>query len=79
MPWTEVTVKFDKKEIPAMMRGNEVHFSNVMKESSQLVVDGKSHKVESWVVDSRDDVAKVMLADASAKEKSDDKPTEGTV
>ena len=62
-----------------MMRGNEVHFSNVMKESSQLVVDGKSHKVESWVVDGRDDVAKVMLADAGAKEKSDDKPTEGTV
>ena len=80
MPWKEVTINSDKKEFPAMQRGNEVHFPNVMKESSQLVIDGKSQKVESWAIDDRDNVVNVMLADAGTKEKkSDDKPTEGPV
>ena len=79
MPWKEVTIKSDKKEFAAMQRGNEVHFPNVMKESTQLVIDGKSQKVESWAIDDRDDVVNVMLADAGTKEKSDDKPTEGSV
>jgi len=79
MPWKEVTIKSDKKEFPAMQRGSEVHFPNVMKESAQLVIDGKSQKVESWAIDDRDDVVNVMLADAGTKEKSDDKPTEGSV
>jgi len=79
MPWKEVTIKSDKKEFQAMQRGNEVHFPNVMKESPQLVIDGKSQKVQSWAIDDRDDVVNVMLADAGTKEKSDDKPTEGPV
>tara|TARA_R100001460_G_scaffold29892_3_gene59176 strand:- start:6807 stop:7046 length:240 start_codon:yes stop_codon:yes gene_type:complete len=79
MAWDEVVVKADKKDIEAMQRGNELRFSNVVKQSSQLVVQGKSRKVESWVIDGRDDVAIVMLAEAGSKEVSDDKPTEGSV
>lgn len=79
MAWDAVVVKADKKEIPAMQRGNEVQFPNVAKEASQLVVDGKSRQVESWVIDDRDDVVNVTLADARSKGVSDDKPAEGSV
>ena len=74
-----VVVKADKKEIPAMQRGNEVQFPNVAKEASQLVVDGKSRQVESWVIADRDDVVNVTLADARSIGVSDDKPAEGSV
>ena len=79
MAWDAVVVKADKKEIPAMQRGNEVQFPNVAKEVTQLVVDGKSRQVESWIIDDRDDVVNVTLADARSKGVSDDKPTEGSV
>lgn len=79
MAWGAIVIKADKKEFPAMQRGNEVQFPNVAKEASQLVVDGKSRQVESWTIDDRDDVVTVMLADAGKQEQSNDKPTKGPV
>lgn len=76
MAWKIVEVKSDKVMVQGHLRGLELEFPNKIKESASLSVDGKNAKVDSWVVEERDDVVRVMLAGASAKEKSDDKPNE---
>ena len=58
-------------------RGLELEFPNKIKQAGSLSVNGKTAKVESWVIEDRDDIVRVMLADAGAKEKSDDKPAKG--
>jgi len=78
MSWKIVEVKSDKVTMQGHLRGLEIQFPNKIKEAASISVDGKTLKVESWVADDRDDIVHVMLADAGAKEKSDDKPSEGS-
>lgn len=77
MAWKVVEVKSGKVVVQGHLRGPELEFPNRIKESASLSVDGKNAKVDSWAVEERDDIVRVMLADASTKEKSDDKPAKG--
>ena len=80
MAWQSVTVKGAKGDISALLNGDVLEVANQLgKDPSDVTVDGKSYKVLSNSVDERDDIITIKLAMASTtKEKSDDKPTQGS-
>jgi len=78
----EVDVKHEKGSEKGVLYKKELIFSGSKKISitDSIDIDGKSCAVESSNWDDRDSVWRVNLAMASkqTKEKSDDKPTQGT-
>ena len=78
----EVDIKHEKGSEKGVLYKNELIFSGSKKISITNVidVDGKSCAIESSNWDDRDSVWRVNLALASkqTKEKSNDKPTQGT-
>lgn len=79
----EVDVKHEKGSEKGVLYKNELIFSGSKKISitDAIDIDGKSCAIESSNWDDRDSVWRVNLAMASKpnkKEKSDDKPTQGT-
>jgi uncharacterized protein YegJ (DUF2314 family) len=78
MAWERVKVKAEKNTVMGMMQGDQLDMPNVLIGKS-IKVNGKDVSIKSYVVDERDNVLKITLAMASpTKEKSDDKPTQGT-
>tara|TARA_R100001510_G_C7537834_1_gene126640 strand:- start:158 stop:412 length:255 start_codon:yes stop_codon:yes gene_type:complete len=74
MAWKEVTVKNGKDKIDAFLKGNQLNLPNKLgKDQQQVTVDGKTYKVLSQVIDTRDDVITytLELAGASPKEKGE--------
>ena len=78
MAWVQVKVKAEKNTVMGMMQGDQLDMPNV-KIGKSVNVNGKDISIKSYVVDERDDMLKITLAMASpTKEKSDDKPTQGS-
>ncbi len=78
MAWEQVKVKAEKNTVTGMMQGDQLDMPNVLIGKS-VKVNGKDISIKSYVVDERDDMLKITLAMASpTKEKSDDKPTQGS-
>ncbi len=76
--WEQVKVKGEKNTVTGMMQGDQLDMPNVLIGKS-VKVNGKDISIKSYVVDERDDMLKITLAMASpTKEKSDDKPTQGS-
>jgi|TARA_R100000149_G_scaffold29743_1_gene11421 hypothetical protein len=74
MAWKEVTVKNGKDKIDAFLKGDQLNLPNKLgKDQQQVTVDGKTYKVLSQVIDTRDDVITytLELAGASPKEKGE--------
>tara|TARA_Y100001937_G_C6992882_1_gene272916 strand:+ start:152 stop:406 length:255 start_codon:yes stop_codon:yes gene_type:complete len=74
MAWKEVTVKNGKNKIDAFLKGDQLNLPNKLgKDQQQVTVDGKTYKVLSQVIDTRDDVITytLELAGASPKEKGE--------
>jgi len=77
MSWHKVDVKVGTENISGMLNANMLQISSVENLGESITVNGKNYKIESFIVDHRDNVLKIILAKASpAKEKSDDKPTQ---
>jgi len=78
----EVDIKHEKGSAKGILYKNKLSFggSNKISISEKIEVDGKSYGVLSSEYDERDGAWRVNLAIASKpkKEKSDDKPTQGT-
>jgi uncharacterized protein YegJ (DUF2314 family) len=78
MAWERVKVKAEKNTVMGMMQGDQLDMPNVLIGKS-IKVNGKDVSIKSYVIDERDNVLKITLAMASpTKEKSDDKPTQGS-
>ena len=78
MAWEQVKVKAEKDTVMGMMQGDQLDMPNV-KIGKSVKVNGKDISIKSYVVDERDNMLKITLAMASpTKEKSDDKPTQGS-
>ena len=78
MAWEQVKVKAEKDTVIGMMQGDQLDMPNV-KIGKSVNVNGKDISIKSHTIDERDDMLKITLAIASpTKEKSDDKPTQGS-
>ena len=78
MAWEQVKIKVGKDTILGMQNGNRIEMP-FTKVNETLNVNGEDLKVLSQDHDKRDNNLKIILAIASpTKEKSDDKPTQGT-
>jgi len=78
MAWEQVEIKANKGSVMGMMQGDQLDIPN-MPIGKTVNVNGKDIQVESSILDERDNVLKIKLAMASTKkEKSDDKPTQGS-
>ena len=78
MAWEQVEVKAEKDTVMGMMQGDQLDMPNV-KIGKSVKVNGKDILIKSHMIDERDDMLKITLAMASpTKEKSDDKPTQGS-
>jgi uncharacterized protein YegJ (DUF2314 family) len=78
MAWEQVEVKAEKDTVMGMMQGDQLDMPNV-KIGKSVKVNGKDISIKSHTIDERDDMLKITLAMASTtKEKSDDKPTQGS-
>ena len=78
MAWEQVKVKAEKDTVMGMMQGDQLDMPNVLIGKS-VKVNGKDISIKSHIIDERDDMLKITLAMASpTKEKSDDKPTQGS-
>ena len=78
MAWEQVKVKAEKDTVMGMMQGDQLDMPNV-KIGKSVNVNGKDISIKSHTIDERDDMLKITLAIASpTKEKSDDKPTQGS-
>jgi hypothetical protein len=78
MAWEQVKVKAEKDTVIGMMQGDQLDMPNV-KIGKSVKVNGKDISIKSHMIDERDDMLKITLAMASpTKEKSDDKPTQGS-
>jgi len=78
MAWEQVKVKAEKDTVMGMMQGDQLDMPNVLIGKS-VKVNGKDVSIKSHMIDERDDMLKITLAMASpTKEKSDDKPTQGS-
>jgi len=78
MAWEQVVIKTNKGSVRGMMQGDQLDIPN-MPIGKTVNVNGKDIQVESSILDERDNVLKIKLAMASTKkEKSDDKPTQGS-
>ena len=79
MSWHEVAVKVGEHSVSGMRKDNFLQIPYVEGLEKSITVNGKNYEVESFLVDNRDNILKILLAKASpTKEKSDDKPTKGT-
>ena len=79
MSWHEVAVKVGEHSVSGMLKNNFLQMPFVEGLEKSITVNGKNYEVESFLVDNRDNILKILLAKASpTKEKSDDKPTKGT-
>ena len=77
MSWHKVNVKVGTENILGVLKNNTLHIPSVENLGEAITINGKNHKIESFMVDHRDDIFKIILAEASPiKEKSDDKPTQ---
>ena len=65
MAWKNVTVKEGNKDISALMQEDMLEVPNFLgknkDEPTTLSVDGKSYKVVSVSLDTRDDILKIKL------------------
>lgn len=65
MAWKNVLVKEGGKEMPAVMQDDVLELPNFLgkekDEPTTIVVDGKSYKVVSVSLDTRDDILKLKL------------------
>jgi len=78
MAWEQVKVKAEKNTVMGMMQGDQLNMQNVLIGKS-VNVNGKDMPIKSYFIDERDDILIITLAMASpTKEKSDDKPTQGS-
>ena len=81
MSWNKVKVNVGKEQIDAFFDGENLDVSNVIKLGESINVDGKEYQVVSSILDTRDDILKIKLADASASKKEkksdDNKQTKG--
>lgn len=78
MAWVQVKVKAEKNTVTGAMQDDQLDMPNVLIGKS-VKVNGKDILIKSYWVDERDDMLKITLAMASpTKEKSDDKPTQGS-
>ena len=74
MAWNKVTVLDGKNKIPAWQNGERLNLPNKLGENPTSVsVDGKTYKVLSFSVDSRDDIINITLEHpiGSPKEKGE--------
>jgi len=74
MSWKNVWVKNGKQDVSAFMRGNELELPNVLGEPKTVIVDGKSRSVESWRIDERDDIIKILLKPPVGEQKRKGEP-----
>ena len=74
MSWKNVWVKNGKQDVSAFMRGNELELPNVLGEPKTVIVDGKSRSVESWRIDERDDIIKILLKPPVGEQKKKGEP-----
>jgi len=78
MAWEQVVIKTNKGSVRGMMKGDQLDIPNIPI-GKTVNVNGKDLQVKSSMLDERDNVLKIKLAMASTKkEKSDDKPTQGS-
>lgn len=80
MAWKEVSVKGKKGDVAGWQSSDgRMELPNQVQQSDSITVDGKQLKVDSWVVDERDDRIFIQLADARTKKKeqSNDESDEG--
>lgn len=74
MSWKNVWVKNGKQDVSAFMRGDELELPNVLGEPKTVIVDGKSRSVESWRIDERDDIIKILLKPPVGEQKRKGEP-----
>lgn len=74
MSWKNVWVKNGKQDVSAFMRGDELELPNVLGEPKTVIVDGKSRSVESWRIDERDDIIKILLKPPVGEQKRTGEP-----
>ena len=74
MSWKNVWVKNGKQDVSAFMRGDELELPNVLGEPKTVIVDGKSRSVESWRIDERDDIIKILLKPPVGEQKKKGEP-----
>ena len=80
MGWIEGSVKGKMCDVVAWQSSDgRMELPNQVQQSDSITVDGKQLKVDSWVVDERDDRIFIQLADArkNKKEQSNDESTQG--
>ena len=76
----EVKIKVGDELLDGLLNNNELILSNDIEVGDSINIDGKDHKVVSAIVDNRDNIIKINLANASKpkkEKKSDDKQTKG--
>ena len=76
----EVKIKVGDELLEGLLNNNELILSNDIEVGDSINIDGKDHKVVSAIVDNRDNIIKINLANASKPKKekqSDDKQTKG--
>jgi|TARA_R110000796_G_scaffold195878_1_gene312415 hypothetical protein len=74
MSWKNVWVKNGKQDVSAFMRGDELELPNILGEPTTVIVDGKSRSVESWRIDERDDIIKILLKPPVGEQKKKGEP-----
>ena len=67
MLYKEVKIKVDDENILGYFDGENLEMPNEIEIGDSLNVDGKDYKVLSHLLDSRDNVLKIKLANASPK------------
>jgi hypothetical protein len=76
----EVKIKVGDELLDGLLNNNELILSNDIEVGDSINIDGKNHNVVSAIVDNRDNIIKINLANASKpkkEKKSDDKQTKG--
>jgi len=76
MSWHEAVVKVGDTRLSGVINDCLLQIPYVEDLGKSINVNGKDRNIESFMVDHRDNILKIVLAKASLKkEKSDDKPT----
>ena len=82
MAWVEAKIKLGSVELEGMVNEDLVSCpmpKDGMDGIEKISIDGKSHEIGAWQIDTRDNILTIDLAMAGSKqkEKSDDKPVKG--
>ena len=82
MAWVEAKIKLGTTDLVGMVNNERVSCpcpEESMEGIETVSIDGKGHKIGAYMIDARDNMVTIILADAGVKqkEKSDDKPTKG--